>query len=233
MLFTLSIQKLTLCLEVIRFLCSYSAMKIYSGNLGAPARVGRPVILPQASTPSSVLHFLNKGLLAAKAFFEGLLSVPSCEYRNFSSVEWSRLISAVTVMSTLSFAVPAVPEWDHATARNIAKFGMYVECLCFRFQELSVVGKEPSGRKLAPDVFCMFNSVLQVLKQTYEEKVNSIEPILMSPLNLRCPVLSGTVADTEYWDLIQNYDFYTIPHHDEVRMGVIPDLNTSLFDEWG
>lgn len=52
--------------------------------------------------------------------------------------------------------------------------GMYLDCLCCRFQNLSS-SDGPTGSK-SPDVLYVFKMVLRSVKNSYERRVESIKP---------------------------------------------------------
>jgi hypothetical protein len=132
-------------------------------------------------------------------------------------------------MSLLCFDVPAIPEWDAAATRQQSHFGVYLESICYRMQQLLVqgatdeggIGGESLSTAVHPSGFQMFKSVLEVVKNVYDELAGNAAaealvgaagtPSTLSSFALSgpssCPVLNGAIKETEYWDMLQDSDF--------------------------
>jgi hypothetical protein len=183
-------------------------MKIYSIAASPEFRCSGDVLTSKARADG-----ISQGLHATKVVFETFLSLPLNEYRNFSQVEWCRLIQTVISLFSICSAISALPEVDATTRRQTAHFGVYLESLCFRMEELTKAGKD---LKSPPDIFCMFSSILRIVRDTYE---NMVSTILQADLSSQssgtpqgshpamCPVLNGSIMDTDYWDILN--DNYT------------------------
>jgi hypothetical protein len=101
----------------------------------------------------------------------------------------------------------ASPEIDFADANEASHFGVFLESLCFRMDELTTVRADT---KTGPDVFCMFKSVLRIVHGTYEEMISNIsrksrclgakEKLGRFPSS--CPMLNGSIKITEYWNVL-------------------------------
>jgi hypothetical protein len=130
-------------------------------------------------------------------------------------------------MSLLCFDVPNIPGWDAAAARQKSHFGVYLESLCYRMQQLLVqgaideggVGGKSLSAAVHPNVFQMFKSVLEIVKNVYDElarnaAAEALEGVAGAPLTpssfvlsggpSSCPVLNGAIKETEYWDMLQD-----------------------------
>jgi hypothetical protein len=146
-------------------------------------------------------------------------------------------------MSLLCFNVPDIPEWDAAAARQQSHFGVYLESICYRMQQLLVqgsidegsMGGESLSAEAHPNSFQMFKSVLEVVKNVYERLVGNAaaEALEMSaggmstPSSftlsggpLSCPVLNGAIKETEYWHMLQDSDFMDLLDGDILSAGV-------------
>lgn len=128
-------------------------------------RESHPVATPQPSFAASIrLNILFSCLEASKSYFECLLSLPAAEYRNFSFVEWGRLVYATFVLYKLSIGPSAIPEWDVQVARNTAKLEIYLESLCYRLQCLTP-SKTINPQK--SDLFSMYKMIFENVRSTY------------------------------------------------------------------
>ena len=192
---------------------------------------------------------------ATKKYFETFTSAPISEYYNMSFAEWARLIQVLKVMSRLCFPIIGAPEWDDEKARKEARFGMIMESILYRMQELTATGKprqhveeakgskrvedEHSGLKssaLPPDHFFMFKSVLKILKDVYDERVDvatrdAKREGSSRQRGSRCPVLNGSIQDSEYWEALQCSNMMSangyVPLDSELG-----GLDLAVFQDW-
>ena len=61
----------------------------------------------------------------------------------------------------------------------------------------------------SPNWFFMFKSVLKIFKETYDERCqsaerNGSEGQLETRKGSMCPVLNGSITDSEFWDALQS-----------------------------
>jgi len=175
-------------------------MKIYSVAL-----LPQPNHCEVANTPAARLQALSHCLQATKSVFELIASFNLSEFRNFSMVEWSRLINSIVMVFRLCAVTPTVREWEFGPTQQKAQFGVYLESLSFRMGELSTVGEHSSN---PPDVFCMFKSVLRVVCEIYEEMATRLSQDELSNSDIRgdtiphCPIFTKKITGTEYWDIL-------------------------------
>ncbi|KAI9703102.1 MAG: hypothetical protein M1820_005974 [Bogoriella megaspora] len=153
---------------------------------------------------------LLRCLRSSKAFFETFFSLPISEYRDMAFAERCRVVLTLTIVAKLCFDIPGFPQWDSAWARKEVQFGMIVESLCYRMQELTSTGKSPKPKDAAlpPDHFFMMKSVLQILKEVYDEAVaetlkTSEEEREKRKQGPGCPVLNGELMNTDFWDALE------------------------------
>ena len=189
---------------------------------------------------------------ATKTFFDTFTSATMTEYYNMTLMEWVRLILALKIMSRLCFHVNCDPEWDDAMARKEARFGMIMESILYRMQELTATGKPRQfGRKdegdqrakdmsdaskgsmLRPDHFFMFKSVLGILKEVYDERVDTAMADAKTAASRGqhgsiCPVQNGSIKDSEYWEALQWSDMMDFGPLDS-EFG---DLEQPAFQDW-
>ncbi|KAF2095330.1 hypothetical protein NA57DRAFT_79820 [Rhizodiscina lignyota] len=164
-----------------------------------------------ADTQTLRLTLLSRCFKATRAYFDTLLSFHLSEYLNMSFVEWAQLINAVKIMSTLCFRIPSAPQWDDEDARKEARFGMIIESICYRMQELTTTSKvagDVDGDRAAPDHFFLFKSVLKILREEYDESVSAAKRDSQAASQQRqhgsmCPVLNGSIKKSEYWEALQ------------------------------
>jgi hypothetical protein len=169
--------------------------------------VGSMTSLVEPPGMQATQHPLSQCFQDTRSVFEGFIALPIAEYRNFSIVEWSRLIQTVVNLFTLCSTISKVPDLDPSVRHQSALFGIYLESLCYRMDELTNVGKSTQA---APDVFCMFKSVLRIVRDMYDEMIpgtsqgnspGSDNTLAGSPAHL-CPMLNGKIRGTEYWDVL-------------------------------
>ena len=153
---------------------------------------------------------LMQCLQSCKAFFETFLSLPISEYRNMAFAEKGRIVLTLTILSKLCFDISGCPRWNSAWARKEVQFGMIIESLCYRTQELTSTGKSrnPNETALPPDYFFMVKSVLQILKEAYDEAVaealkTSEEERKKRKQGPRCPALNGGLMRTDFWEALE------------------------------
>ena len=109
----------------------------------------RSMIESNGMQPSQ--HALSQCFENTLSVFETFTTLPIAEYRNFSMAEWSRLIQTVINVFTLCATLPDVPDLDPAVRNQSTRFGIYLESLCYRMDELTKVGntaKTPPRRLL-------------------------------------------------------------------------------------
>ena len=91
-------------------------------------------------------------------------------------VEWGRIVLTILVLSRLTFLMAATLGWDADTTRSNIPLVMYLDCLCYRFQELSSTPSDDTTPPKNPDVLYVFKMVLGSVKKSYERRVAKIEP---------------------------------------------------------
>ena len=147
----------------------YHLINVCIHEMGLLYCISRPndqaIATPEPSFTASIrLNVLFSCLEASRSYFECLLSLPAAEYRNFSFVEWGRLIYATFVLYKLSVGPSAIPEWDVQVARNTAKLEIYLESLCYRLQCLTP-SKTTNPQK--SDLFSMYKMIFENVRSTY------------------------------------------------------------------
>ncbi|KAI9694714.1 MAG: hypothetical protein M1822_000330 [Bathelium mastoideum] len=172
---------------------------------------------------------LLRCLESSKAYFETFLSLPVSEYRNMAFADKGRLVLTLTILAKLCFDISGFPRWDSAWARKEVHFGMIIESLCYRMTELTCTGKSQSlyDAALPPDHFFMMKSVLQIVKEVYDEAVaealdNSEEEQAKRKKASRCPVLNGELMNTDFWEALE--------HSHESGLDPLLDGNWNLND---
>ncbi|KAF2418996.1 hypothetical protein EJ08DRAFT_738932 [Tothia fuscella] len=190
----------------LRLLQLYTDMKLYAIAL-------TPEIHPQdPMRPSDArLTVLTLCLQAVKTVLEAYISLPLSEYRNFSLPEWSRLIHTIIVLFRLCEITQSMPEWISGANDQRTQFGVYLESLSFRMAELS----RSDNPEAPPTVFCLFNSVLPVVRQTYDKMIEKLSQGTSSSDSVhtastrhtmasRCPLFTPQITHTDYWELLGN-----------------------------
>jgi hypothetical protein len=116
------------------------------------------------------------------------------EYQNFTFVEWSRLIASVIFLFRIIYTMSSSSDMQ-----NLAQFGKYLEILCSRMHELS---NTKSGAAETPNVFCLWESVLKIVREKYAQLMEDMKERAVATLNLSsmCPVLNGSIRQSEYWE---------------------------------
>jgi hypothetical protein len=149
---------------------------------------------------------LMRCLQSSKAFFDAFFSLPVAEYGNMGTAEKSRLVLTLTILAKLCLDIPSVPRWDSGWARKEAQFGMIIESLCYRTQELTQTGKchDTDDATLPPDYFYMMKSVLEILKDVYGQAVDKASQAAEAECpeakkRSKCPMLNGDIMTTDFW----------------------------------
>jgi hypothetical protein len=149
-------------------------------------------------------------LQTVRSSFEALLSLPLCEYRNFSMSEWTRFIHSVIILFQICSVTSTVPQWNFGPEDQRKQFGIYFESLSFRMGELS----EEKDDSAPPTPFCMFKAVLPLVRETYVDLIEKLLPdpspigttfLGASSASIRhCPILGRQIIQTDYWELLGN-----------------------------
>ena len=149
-----------------------------------------------------IVSSLRRCLSAVKAFFTTLLSLPLPELQDLSFVQWAQLVQVFKIAPKLCFPIPTCPGWDAARARDELRLDLVLDSLCYRMQELTSTNSQD---QLQPDQPLMFKSVLQLLKNVYDGRLEALNnETMLASFSKRssCPMLNGSLKDTEFWDAL-------------------------------
>jgi hypothetical protein len=224
-----------------KLIAQYVTMQVNAIDLRSrsPHRLNPSTSTSTYTWRTTVLHDC---FTSTQAYFQTFTSFPLLSYRCFTTTEWATLVKASTIMSLLCFDVPGIPGWDAAAARQQSHFGVYLESICYRMQQLLVQGtseadgisSEGPSAAAHPNGFQMFKSVLEVVKNVYDELAGNATaealergagaPLMPSSFAFSggpssCPVLSGAIRETEYWDMLQDSDFMDLLDDDILSAG--------------
>jgi hypothetical protein len=122
------------------------------------------------------------------------------EYQNFTFVEWSRLIVSIILLFRIIHGTSSSSDVE-----ALAQFEKYLELLSIRMHELS---NSKSDVAEPPNAFCLWESVLKIVREKYARLMTDMKERAAAILNLgnMCPVLNGSIRQTEYWEnFIQDY----------------------------
>ena len=128
------------------------------------------------------------------------------EYESFTFVEWSRIIGTIITLFRLLLKASDSTGVDSSTIHELTQFGKYFEILCFRMNELSNIKGETTE---PPNIFCLWESVLRIVRDKYTQLVTNMigkTSHMLGPKTM-CPVLSGGLRRTEFWDAFTQDDF--------------------------
>ncbi|KAF2667414.1 hypothetical protein BT63DRAFT_291386 [Microthyrium microscopicum] len=188
-------------------------MHLYAKCLSPPLHASRsqPISTPNPTAVARCIY-------ATRDMLEAIITLEPTKYRDFSMPEWCRVIQTfVTIFMTLSH-IPSIPNLDPAAIKEVLQFGRYIEILCFRMRELSVVDKDSSA---PPDVFCLWESVLRIVRKKYGALAKDVghsmsnspsgngsaggsdrarSGMIRAPATL-CPVVNGSLRQSDYWDV--------------------------------
>lgn len=133
-----------------------------------------------------------KCLEACKAFFEYLLTLPEENFLAFTTLHWTTVVHSTLVLTRLTFAMASDLGWDSNTTRANIPMVMYLDCLCWRFQSLSLVSNDAKSPQ-SFDPLYIFRIVLESLKKSYLRRVADIKPPsittnLSSSSKGQCPI---------------------------------------------
>ncbi|PYI18896.1 hypothetical protein BO99DRAFT_422775 [Aspergillus violaceofuscus CBS 115571] len=156
-------------------------------------------------------------LAEIQGFFDYFLSIPLDKYIYFSLREWCQLILTISTASQICFLTyPFMDtQWYEFQIKARSRMQIYLESLLHRMSTLSV-----SKTGDAPDIFSMFQSVLDVVLETYAvakinsplqsvsdhlgtEDTDSPSVVETSTTSRRCPMMNGTIKQTEFWEAVQ------------------------------
>ena len=162
---------------------SYHAINISVHEMGllycssATHRTSKASLASASSQPHGSfirLNILFTCLEATKCYFESFLSLPVQQYRYISKIEFTHLIFATFVLYKLCLGPSTVPEWDVLVARSTANIEIYLESLCYRFQQINVgLPKDPQKA----DLFSLLILIFENVKTTYQRLKTREEPI--------------------------------------------------------
>jgi hypothetical protein len=127
--------------------------------------------------------------------------------QDFSNIEWTRLIHVViNCFRLLSIAIGRPRE--ERTSHQLAQFASLFDRLAIRMKEAMFEDEES---KNDPNMFLLFDSVLPVMKAKYTKMVSKLTAVdafhiipTGPPTSLAslCPIVNGSVKNTEYWDTL-------------------------------
>ncbi|CAG8962455.1 hypothetical protein HYFRA_00014185 [Hymenoscyphus fraxineus] len=106
------------------------------------------------------------------------------------------MIQAVIILSRLTFVMARVLGWDANTTRTNVPLGMYLECLCYRFRQLSGTKGERVEDAVEPDGMFVFGVMLGSVRRGYEKRVGLIVASQTTPPipRGRCPIFDPTLS---------------------------------------
>lgn len=198
-----------------------------------------------------IVAALRQCLEASKAFLEIFTSLDISDYQRLSAIQWTQLVQVMKVVPKLCFDDTLISQWNTAEARSYLQLNSILESLCGKMQELtsttSQTASDGTSTNVArPDYFLMFKSVLQIMKEEYDQRVAALERnVAEQKTGSRCPVLNGSIRTSEFWDAWQysdtveedlmNIDFDDFDFDIESTMGSL-DWSTSehdgRFEDW-
>jgi hypothetical protein len=177
----------------------YIGIQIYSHELGFMLKPYREYFKQVKSTASQA-HLMTC-LKVCKHFFEYLLSLPEGHYAQFSAFQWTLMVQAVLVLSRLTFVVASSFNWDAETIRSHVPLVMYLDAICFRFNNTTSTPSTGSIPPNNPDILYVFTMILTSVKKSYEQRVAKLEANLIPVLQANntdiahghCPVLDPSL----------------------------------------
>lgn len=188
-------------------------------------------------------------LNGTREFLEAFASLQIYSYRHLSFVQWAQLVQVLKLIPTLCFKNHDTSGWNAAQVRKELRLGMILESLCYRMHELTQAehvsdaqastDDSQESRALPPNWFLMFESVLKILKDTYDKRCEEAErDERVQVPGLGCPVLNGSIQDSEFWIELMEFQQSSIgnvslasPHLNDVNHTLGGDQPNS--DDWG
>jgi hypothetical protein len=166
---------------------TYLFTQIVAYSKALPVHPGLP-----ASTTRA--YFIGLCINTLRSFYEQLVTMEVSEYQNFTFVEWSRLIVSIILLFRLINTTSSA-----ADTEALSQFEKYLELLSFRMHELS---NSKSNTAEPPNAFCLWESVLKIVREKYARLMTDMKERAATTLNLggMCPVLNGSIKQTEYWE---------------------------------
>jgi len=150
---------------------SYYHLRIYVNEIGLHASPQSPLeLMPGQSTRRAWYDSVARSeslircLEAAKDYLDRVLSLPSCEIRNFTIPEYQRLIYAVLVLANFTVDCEAL-NLGAAELRRTANLARYLDSLVRKLDELITINH---GRELEDYIW-----LLRHLFQDYRAQLHS------------------------------------------------------------
>ncbi|KAH8896075.1 hypothetical protein GQ53DRAFT_9029 [Thozetella sp. PMI_491] len=149
---------------------------------------------------------------AASLMLAHLSTVDPNNFKDYAMIQWSQLDhTTLFVFQLISFALANPPAMEDA--RELVNLGTYFDGLYLRMTELSRSSASASSR---PDRFCLLASIMSVIREKFEKmaaRLTAAQAGNGTPYNEEqfngkrfCPVLSGAIRCTEYWEIFMEYD---------------------------
>jgi hypothetical protein len=154
-------------------------------------------VQPEVVPSTTRTYFIGLCVSCIRSFYEQLVAVDTAEYQNFTFVEWTRLIASIILLFRIIHSTSAESDIEALT-----QFEKYLELLSFRMHELS---NSRSDVAEPPNAFCLWESVLKIVRDKYAKLMTDMKERAAAILNLGnlgniCPVLNGSIKQTEFWD---------------------------------
>jgi hypothetical protein len=170
------------------FLSGAPLLKLPSVKL-PPAKDGSGVSSTFRADPARLLAVVP----ALHEMYDFFLALDPVEVNSFIGVEWGALILSVILGFRMSFPLLVCPEWDDRRAREVVRFGEYIDRLC-RMGDGGVAqqggGEDASGnvnpallpgasggsgQRRSMDVLSASKIVLEMVKRKFERRVAKLE----------------------------------------------------------
>jgi hypothetical protein len=169
---------------------------------------------------------LTSCITIAKRTFDVFNIIDATHLHDFSMVQWwgfNHMI--IFAFQLVSFALAHSPV-DDVTFRSLSQVKDELKSICTRMGQLT---KNIPGAKGLPDTFSLLQSVLIVVQNKYSTMIDKLlaspspidpaRPANSDSIAAFCPVISGAIKRTEYWD---SFTFMS---------GGTPNLESSTWNE--
>ncbi len=185
----------------------FVAVSIYSHQLKLLRRPYREVLRANSNGEFVNQTHLTSCLDNCKKFFDYLLSLPEFNFLDFTVVQWGYMVQVILVISRLTFLMASSLGWDSDATRSNIPLPMYIDCLCYRLQQLSSTPTNGPDLPKNPDILYVFQKVLGSVKKSYLKRVSNIKPsaekgTLFNVARGHCPVMDPTLG--VYFDAVDS-----------------------------
>ncbi|KAF2668288.1 hypothetical protein BT63DRAFT_440477 [Microthyrium microscopicum] len=148
---------------------------------------------------------LARSCRALKSLFSAFMEINDEVYHEFSAIDWNLLIRGIiSVFQLLTWALEN-PNPNPLSVTDLASFGPYLESIQAHLSKLSSTTADANS---APDIYYLFDSVLDVVRNKYERMSKQLQSHNLETTEhwnqyryvaSLCPVMDGSLRKNDHW----------------------------------